>query len=96
MSRRKKINKLISFETKKSVHINLKRTTHADFRKALFEHGLSMQEVFEELAKRIGNQETFFVKLLQELNENKRNKLLERIDQDEAAALYKAIAYEEE
>ena len=40
------------FETRKSVHINLTRGTHAEFRKILFDCSLSMQEVFEECAIR--------------------------------------------
>ena len=42
--------KIIDLETRKSVHINLTRATHTEFRKSLFDYSLSMQEVFEKFA----------------------------------------------
>ena len=53
MRDKKKIQKLTDFETKKSVHINLSKATHAGFRTTLFEDSLSMQEVFERFAYRL-------------------------------------------
>ena len=38
---------LIDFETKKSVHINLTKSVHAELRSMLVKKGLSMQEVFD-------------------------------------------------
>ena len=38
-------DKYIDFETRTSVHITLTRSTHAELRKILIDHKLSMQEV---------------------------------------------------
>ena len=38
------------FETRKSVHINLSIDTHTEFKVLALRRGLSMQEIFEELA----------------------------------------------
>ena len=64
---RKKIN----YGEKKSIHINLTLGTHAEFRTKLFERGLSMQEVLEEVAIRISRSETYMERMLDELVEIK-------------------------
>ena len=63
--------KRLNFETKKSIHINLTLGTHALFRSKLFERGLSMQEVLEELAIRVSRSESYMEKMLDELVEIK-------------------------
>ena len=40
--------KLVSFETKKSVHINIPRATHALVKTQCFKYNLTMQDVFED------------------------------------------------
>jgi len=62
----KKLQKLIDFETKKSVHINLTKRIHAGFRKELFEHSLSMQEVFELFASLVSECDTRAIDILTE------------------------------
>lgn len=39
------------FQERKSVHIKLSKESHAALREKLFKHGLTMQDVFEELAE---------------------------------------------
>lgn len=39
------------FRDRKGVHVKLKKEVHANFRKKLFEHGISMQKVFNEFAR---------------------------------------------
>ena len=63
--------KRYNFETKKSVHINLTLGTHAAFRSKLFTKGLSMQEVLEECAIRVADEELYMEKLLEKLVQRK-------------------------
>ena len=60
-----------NFETKKSIHINLTLGTHGEFRKQLFSKGLSMQEVLEECAVRIASEESYMMRLCEDLVERK-------------------------
>ena len=39
------------FQDRKCVHVKLDKDVHAAFRARLFQHNLSMQEVFDEFAK---------------------------------------------
>ena len=82
--------KRLNFETKKSIHINLTRGTHAQFRSKLFEKGLSMQEVLEELAIRVSRSETYMEKLLDELVEIKINGD-RKIAESDAQSIYRLI-----
>ena len=89
----KKIQKLTDFETKKSVHINLTKKTHSGFRKALFDHGLSMQEVFERFAHLVASEDARTEDIITEAKIMKRNKTLERLSQNEVDNLYDAISH---
>ncbi len=88
----KQIQKITDFETKKSVHINLKKGTHAGFRKVLFEHSLSMQEVFELFAFLVSEKDQNAIDVVIQAKSKKRQKALERLNQSEVDDLYDAIS----
>jgi len=90
---KKKIQKLTDFETKKSVHINLTKKTHSGFRGVLFEHDLSMQEVFERFAYLVSSGDERAEDILTEAKIIKRNKTLEKLNQNEVDNLYDAISH---
>ena len=89
---KKEIQKLTDFETKKSVHINLTKQTHKMFRSKLFDHDLSMQEVFELFASLVGHEDSRALEILIEAKSNKRAKALERLNTSEVNDLYDAIS----
>ena len=93
MKDNKKIQKLTDFETKKSVHVNLTKAAHAGFRKVLFDHGLSMQEVFELFASLVSLEDGRALEIVQQAKSDKRNKTLERLNQSEVNDLYDAISH---
>ena len=93
MSDNKKIQKLTDLETKKSVHINLTKGTHSSFRKELFEHSLSMQEVFELFASLVAEKDSRAIEIISEAKHAKRNKALKRLDKNEVNDLYDAISH---
>ena len=89
------------FRDRKGVHVKLKKDVHAEFRKKLFEHGISMQKVFNEFARLVANGDNRAMGIvrrlvqrelqakLQELNEQKhREESLDELDQE---ALYDLI-----
>jgi hypothetical protein len=84
-------DKIIDFETKKSVHINLTRATHANFRKVLLDYSLSMQEVFERFAMLVGEDDQVAFSIILETYQAKRDKML-KVTKREAENLYDAIS----
>ncbi len=89
----KRVQKLTDFETKKSVHINLLKRTHDGFRKTLFEHSLSMQEVFELFASLVAEDDDRAIDIVIEAKNNKRSKTVEKLNSNEVDDLYDAISH---
>ena len=85
------MSKLIDFETKKSVHINLTKSTHAGLRIELFERGLSMQEVFNALASAICEGDNYIHKFLDEIQENKKQKTIKQVTNSDAESIFNVI-----
>ena len=83
--------KIIDLETRKSVHINLTRATHSEFRKVLFDYSLSMQEVIEKFAMLVGENDSNALSIIKEAYDSKRNKAL-RVTKREEENLYDAIS----
>ena len=83
--------KIIDLETRKSVHINLTRATHSEFRKILFDYALSMQEVFEKFAALVGETDPVALSIIKEVYNAKRDKAL-KVSNREAENLYDAIS----
>jgi len=82
------------FVQKKSVHINLNKETHSAFRTVLFKRGLSMQETFEELALRVGLEDSSLLDMLDELIEKKRNKTKASLSETDAEKLFNILEEE--
>ena len=80
------------FQLKKSIHINLNKDTHAEFRMALFKRGLSMQEVFEFLALKIVDADEILTKFLDEIEYNKKNRAsAKQVNSTDAESIFDAI-----
>ncbi len=84
--------KMIDFETKKSVHINLTRAAHSEFRKVLFDYSLSMQEVFEMFASLVGENDASGMSIIKEAYRVKRERMTRRVTKREAENLYDVIS----
>jgi hypothetical protein len=82
------------FETKKSVHINLTKSTHASLRIELIRRGLSMQETLDHLASLICENDPALTKKLDELELLKRNKQLSQVKNSDADSVYRMINQE--
>lgn len=86
-------NSLIDFETKKSVHINLTRETHAALRMICFQHKLSMQEVIEELAIHVVEEQPYMLNVLHGLANRKRAGVIsnKKIAKSDAESIFRVI-----
>jgi len=81
----------VDFETRKSVHINLSKETHASVRSYLFNCHLSMQEVFEELAIQIVEEQPHMLNAISDIIERKRNKVVRKLSKADADNIYSLI-----
>jgi len=84
----------IDLDIRKSVHINLTKDTHAALRIKLFENHLSMQEVFENLAVQIVEEDPYMTKLLEEIAVRKRERSTSKFNKTDAESIYDAITHE--
>lgn len=85
------MSKLIDFETKKSVHINLTKSTHSGLRIELFERGLSMQEVFNALASAICEGDQYIHSMLDEIQAKKKEKTIKQVTNSDAESIFNVI-----
>ena len=81
----------VDFETRKSLHINLTRETHAALRMVSFKHHLSMQEIFEEMARQVIEGQPYMMNLLEILAEKKRTLAVEGFSNTDAESIFRAI-----
>ena len=80
---------------RKSVHINLTKSTHSEFRVLLFKKGLSMQEVFEELAVKIVEGDDHLSNILNEIEYNKKvGNATRKISATDTDSIFEAIEEE--
>ena len=80
------------FQLKKSIHINLNKETHAEFRMNLFKRELSMQEVFEFLAVKIVDGDETLTKFLDEIEYNKKNRdFAKKVNSTDAESIFDVI-----
>ena len=84
----------IDFHTKKSVHFTLTKDTHAELRIRCFKHGLSMQELFEEISNRIALEAPEIIEILEELAFKKRNRIVKKLSESDAESIFSAIENE--
>lgn len=81
MTRSEKFNK-------KSVHFNISKNAHAAFRIACFERSLSMQEVFEEFVQQILAENPHMLKMLDQVEENKKNRAEKRFSKQDVESIF--------
>lgn len=87
------------FQDRKSVHIKLTKESHAALREKLFKHGLTMQDVFEELTTVILSDSSRADKIIQGIIKKKIRAQIEGVkksgrktmDQFDADTLYNLI-----
>ena len=95
MKKNKDLQRIVDFETRKSVHINLTRVTHSGFRKVLLDYGISMQKVFEHFASLVAENDSKATSIVEEAYKNKRDSIVKKVSKKEADNLYDAISHQD-
>ncbi len=81
----------MDLDHRKSVHIKLLTDTHANFRIASFKLKLSMQEMFEEFAQRVIAEDPKVMRILQDLADRKKKKLVKKLSKSDASTILDII-----
>jgi heterodisulfide reductase subunit C len=93
-------SKFIDLRNRRSVHIALRTETHKEIKKALAERDISMQEMFQRFSELVVSMDRRAVKILDELERDKREGSLKRIqnppiDYRSTETIYDMIAKEQ-
>ena len=94
MPKASEVSELIDYQTKKSVHINLTKSTHGELRVILLRMGLSMQEVFDTIASMICEKDPYLMKTLSMIEKKKREKQIKKVSKSDAASIFDIIQSE--
>lgn len=81
-------------DLRKGVHVKLLPETRNAFRVLCLQKGLSMQEVFEELAQRCVIDDPLMVKILDGLVSRKREKAYRQLSPTDADSIFDMIEHE--
>lgn len=82
---------MTEIEFRKGVHVKLFQKTHAELRVISFRAGVSVQEILEEFAVRLVAGERQFVDVVEDLAQQKKNKLREQLRATDAASLFDVL-----
>lgn len=77
-----------TFVTRKSVHINLMKETHSEFRVLAFRKKLSMQSIVEGLVSRLVNGDPSLVKIVDRMAEEKKDQEFRKVIGTDADSVY--------
>tara|TARA_R110001583_G_scaffold188051_1_gene349701 strand:- start:531 stop:812 length:282 start_codon:yes stop_codon:yes gene_type:complete len=73
---------------KKSLHINMTKDIHTDFKIQCMKRDLSMQEVIEAFAERVASESNDMMRLLEQVKKDKQIKDVKRYTKSDAESLY--------
>ncbi len=82
--------KKYDFTGRKSVHIHIMKSQHAEFRSRVMLAGLTMQDVLEECAIRIAEGDSYMEKLINDVIDKKAKGELQ-VAKAEIESIYEAI-----
>ena len=76
---------------KKSLHINMTKDVHTEFKIQCMKKDLSMQEVIEAFASRVAAESNDMIRLLEQIKKDKQIKDVKRYTKSDADALYAVL-----
>ena len=82
--------KKYDFTGRKSIHIHIMKSQHAEFRAKVMLAGLTMQDVLEECVIRVAEGDSYMEKLINEVIDKKAKGEL-RVAKAEIESIYEAI-----
>lgn len=81
----------IDYQTKKSVHINLTKSTHSGLRVMLLKRGVSMQEVFNRVASMLCDGNPHMMKIIDDIETEKKEKHIKQVTRSDSETIFELI-----
>ena len=82
-------------KSKKSLHINMSHEVHADFRVQCVKRGLSMQEVIEAIASRVGKESNDMMRIMDQLVKDKQIKAVKNYTKTDVESIFNLLEEED-
>ena len=87
-------NKLKELERRKSLHFNLKASSHSALRIACFKREISMQDFFEEISELVESESPVILSIMDSVAEKKKSRQIEKLTSTDVESLYGMIERE--
>ena len=89
------VSKLLGkIENRKSLHFNIKGTSHSSLRIECFKRNITMQDFFNEISELVESESPVIMSIMEDLSERKRNKQIEKLSKTDEESLYNLIEKE--
>ena len=85
---------LSKIEQRKSVHFNIKGSSHSALRIACFKNSISMQEFFDEISALVESESPIMISIMEEISEKKKSKAIKKLTKTDSDSLYNIIEKE--
>lgn len=86
--------KLANLATKKTIHVSMSLNSHAGFRTACFNHGISMQAAIEEFANLITLGQSDAIEILESAASKKLKDQIRQLDSIDSDAIFDILELE--
>ena len=94
MKKKSRERKLVNLATKKTIHVSMSVTSHAGFRIACFNDGVSMQEVLEEFASLVTLGRSDAIGVPESAASKKLNRQIKQFDAADSDAIFSILELE--
>ena len=88
------MSSLKQLERRKSLHINLKASSHSALRIQCFKKEITMQDFFEEVSRLVEAESQIVLSIMDSAAERKKSKEIEKLTKSDTESLYNMIEKE--
>jgi mevalonate kinase len=85
---------LKSLEDRKSLHFNLKASSHSALRIQCFKKQITMQDFFEEVSRLVESESQIVLSIMDQAAQRKKSKQIEKFTETDTESLYNMIERE--
>ena len=85
---------LKEIERRKSLHFNITTSAHKAVRIKCFQHGITMQDFFEEISQLVESDSPIVNTVMESVSEKKKNKKIKKLTETDVDSLYTMIEKE--
>jgi len=91
---RDRMDILKEIERRKSLHFNITTSAHSAVRIKCFQHGITMQDFFEEMSQLVESDSPLTNTIMENIAEKKKNRKIKKLTETDVDSLYTMIERE--